>query len=139
MSHGAFTDRSTRPNEAEIEAALAGATPLWEEVVAFVEGALRVRSDWRFYGKSYGWALAFKKSGKALVSLYPGAGSFTAQVILNEEQIAEIPGELTIPELCAAIEGANPYAEGCWVFLAVVSKRELVVVERLIEIRAGRS
>jgi len=42
-----------------------------------------------------------------------------------------------IPELCAAIDAANPYAEGRWIFLPVSSERELEVVRRLIEIRAG--
>jgi Protein of unknown function (DUF3788) len=133
----AFTDRTKRPGEAEIEIALVGAAPLWSELVAFVESSFRVRSDWKFYGKNYGWSMAFKKSGKALVSLYPDEGSFTAQVILKDDQIARVPNKLMIPELRAAIEGANPYAEGRWIFLAVASEPELEVVERLVEIRAG--
>ena len=121
----------------EIEDSLAGAAPLWTELIAFVESSFRVRSDWKFYGKNYGWALAFKKSGKALVSLYPGAGSLTAQLILKDDQLSSVPGELMIPELRAAIDAANPYAEGRWIFLAVTSERELEVVTKLIEIRAG--
>jgi len=137
VAHGAFTDRTSRPGEAEIETALAGAVTLWKELAAFVEDSFRVRSDWKFYGKNYGWLLAYKKSGKALVSLYPNAGSFTAQVILKDDQLARVPRELLIPELEAAIERAKPYAEGRWIFLSVVFKRELEVAKKLIEIRAG--
>ncbi|MGA9761289.1 MAG: DUF3788 family protein [Gaiellaceae bacterium] len=136
MSYGVFTDRMSRPGEVEVEAALAGAALLWSELVSFIEGSFRVRSDWKFYGKSYGWALAFKKSGKALVSLFPADGSFTTQLILKDDQIAQVPRGLMIPELRGAIDSANPYAEGRWVFLAVSSRRELEVVETLIEIRA---
>lgn len=137
MSYGAFTDRTSRPGEAEIETVLAGAVTLWKELVAFIEGSFSVRSDWKFYGKSYGWSLAYKRSGKALVSLYPDAGSFTAQVILKDDQIAQVPRELTISELRAAIERAKPYAEGRWIFLPVVSERELEVAKKMIEIRVG--
>ena len=137
MSYGAFTERASRPGEAEIETALAGAAPLWSELISFVEESFRVSRDWKFYGKNYGWSLAFKKSGKALVSLYPAVGSFTAQVILKDDQIARVPKTLMIPELRAAIDAANPYAEGRWIFLPVSSERELEVVRRLIEIRAG--
>lgn len=137
MSHGVFIDRASRPGEAEIETALAGAAPLWSELISFVEESFRVSRDWKFYGKSYGWSLAFKRSGKALVSFYPNAGFFTAQVILKEQQIALVPSELMIPELEAAIARANAYAEGRWIFLAVASERELAVVKKLIEIRAG--
>lgn len=137
MSYGAFTDRASRPEGAEIETALAGAAALWEDLVVFVESSFRVRSDWKFYGKNYGWSLAFKKSGKALVSLYPAVGSFTAQLILKDDQIARVPETLMTPELRAAIDAANPYAEGRWIFLPVSSERELEVVRRLIEIRAG--
>jgi hypothetical protein len=138
MACGAFTDRTNRPEGAEIESALAGAAMLWEDIIAFVEGSFSVSSDWKFYGKNYGWSLAFKRSGKALVSLYPDVGSFTAQVILKDAQIASVPETLMIPELRAAIERANPYAEGRWIFLAVTSERELGVVKKLIEIRAAR-
>jgi Protein of unknown function (DUF3788) len=137
VAHGAFTDRKSRPEGVEIETALAGAATLWKELVAFVEGSFRVRSDWKFCGKNYGWSLAYKRSGKALVSLYPNAGSFTAQVILKDDQIARVPREMMIPELEAAIERAKPYAEGRWIFLTVVSERELEVAKKLIEIRVG--
>jgi hypothetical protein len=96
-----------------------------------------VRSDWKFYGKNYGWVLAFKRSGKALVSLYPGAGSFTVQVVLKDDQIARVPSELMIFELRAAIDAANPYAEGRWIFPPVSSERELEVAKKLIEVRAA--
>lgn len=137
MAHVAFTDRTNRPGEAEIETELAEAAPLWRDLIAFVDDSFRISSDWKFYGKNYGWSLAFKKSSKALVSLYPGAGSLTVQVILKDDQIAQVPRELMIPELEAAIERANPYAEGRWIFFAVNSERELAVVKKLIEIRAG--
>ena len=136
MSHGAFTERASRPDEAEVEAVLGVAALLWNQLSAFVESSMRVRSEWKFYGKDYGWALAFKKSGRAVVSLYPSAGSFTAQVILKDDRIALIPEELMIPELRAAIESAKPYAEGRWIFLAVSSSRELEVVKKLIAVRA---
>jgi hypothetical protein len=58
-------------------------------------------------------------------------------VILKDDQIARVPSKLMFPELRAAINGANPYAEGRWIFLAVASERELAVVKALIEIRAG--
>jgi hypothetical protein len=137
VSHGAFTERASRPDEAEVEAVLGEAALRWTKLAAFVESSLRVRSEWKFYGKNYGWALAFKKSGRAVVSLYPDVGSFTAQVILKDDRIALVPDELMIPELRAAIESADPYAEGRWIFLVVSSSRELEVVKKLIEIRAG--
>ena len=137
MSRGAFTDRAQLPLQPEIEATLAGAGALWSELVSFIESGFRVRSDWKFYGKSYGWALAFKKSGKALVSLYPASGAFSVQLILKEEQIASIPAEAMIPELRLAIREANPYSEGRWIFLEASSRRELDVAKRLIEIRAA--
>jgi hypothetical protein len=137
LAYGAFSDHASRPNKGEVEVVLGEAAPLWTDLKAFVESSLRVRSEWKFYGANYGWALAFKKSGRAVVSLYPGAGSFTAQVILKDDRIALMPERLMIPELRAAIEGADTYAEGRWIFLAVSSTRELEVVKKLIEIRAG--
>jgi hypothetical protein len=137
LAYGAFSDRASRPDKGEVALVLGEAAPLWTELKVFVESSLRVRSEWKFYGANYGWALAFKKSGRAVVSLYPGAGSFTAQVILKDDRIALMPERLMIPKLRAAMEGADTYAEGRWIFLAVSSTRELEVVKKLIEIRAG--
>jgi len=70
------------------------------------------------------------------VSLYPGAGVLTAQVILKDDRIALVPSEMMIPELCTAIESAPPYAEGRWIFFAVSSRPKLEVAKTLISLRA---
>jgi len=38
-------------------------------------------------GKSYGWNLWFRRSGKTLLSLFPQDGFCVAQVVLGKEQI----------------------------------------------------
>jgi len=50
LAYGAFTDRTSRPSEDDVETALGRAVTLWAELVAYLERTYRVRSDWKFYG-----------------------------------------------------------------------------------------
>jgi hypothetical protein len=58
---GAYIDKDHRPSEVEILAGLGSRRGLWEELNAFLEGNYRVSKDFSFYGKSYGWAVRFRK------------------------------------------------------------------------------
>jgi hypothetical protein len=63
--------------------------PLWERLTQFIEENYRVKRDFAFYGKNYGWALRFRSGGRALAAFYPGTGSFTVQIIIGQAQLEE--------------------------------------------------
>jgi hypothetical protein len=86
MSWGIFTDRNYKPTIEEVFIALASSKAGYERLVSFAERTFRVHGEFKFYGKNYGWAFRFNKSGRALIALYPGKAEFTAQIILNREQ-----------------------------------------------------
>ena len=87
MSKGCFVDKAHQPTSEEIRAAVSGALPLWDHLIQFISQTYGGAGDLKFYGKSYGWALRFQKSGKNLLSLYPGDGCFTAQIIIGPAHV----------------------------------------------------
>jgi len=105
---------------------------LWEELNALLEGNYRVAKDLIFYGKSYGWAVRFRKGGKALISLYPGLGAFTVQIVIGEEQLGEALASGLGEGARRIIEATKPYPEGRWLFIPVGSEADLRDVERLL-------
>jgi hypothetical protein len=138
MSIGIFTDRLHQPTQDEIMDVLASSRAAWEALTQYVSENYRVKADFGFYGKNYGWALRLRKGGKALLSLYPSSDGFTAQVVLDEDAVQqalqENPGENTV----RAIQAANPYPEGRWLFVRVESEQDAADVRRLLKLKTGK-
>jgi hypothetical protein len=138
MARGCFTDRQDQPDLERAATALRGAAPLWEALVSELSSQTKTPPVWRFYGRNYGWALAFKKGGRALAALFPDAGQLTVLVVLTGEkadQAATDPGlSIETRELVASLPR---FKEGCWVFLPVSAGDGLEEPRRLIALRAG--
>jgi hypothetical protein len=137
MSKGAFTDKQHLPTGRAVTAVLGKAGRDWKEFVQFVEKSFGVSGEWKYYGKNYGWALRFRKSGKALVSLYPGERSYTAQMILVESIVDQTRTMKLGKTVRAAIEKAHPYPEGRWVFIGVDSKSVARDAKKLLLLKSG--
>ena len=132
MAKGAFTDKEHEPTMEETLATVGSKRALWEDLTRFIADNYRVHGDFRFYGKNYGWALRFRKAGKALVSLYPGQDSFTVQLIIGPTQAEEAFRLALGKNARKALEDAHPYPEGRWLFIGVESEQDLADVQRLL-------
>jgi len=136
MAIGAFTDKTHKPSTAEIVAAIGSKQPLWDNLIAFITDSYRLKSDFVFYGKKYGWALRFRKSGKALLSLYPSQESFTAQIIISQAQAEKALSSELSKKANKVIEDAHPYPEGRWLFIKVESEQDLHDVKQLLRVKS---
>lgn len=136
MAIGTFTDKECKPTEADIVAAIGSKRPLWEDLTSFIADSYRLKSDFAFYGKNYGWALRFRKAGKALLSLYPGQESFTAQIIVSQEQADKALSSGLSKKASKVIKEAHPYPEGRWLFLKVESEQDLNDVKQLLMVKS---
>jgi len=117
-------------------AALAQSRALWDELVSFIEDHYRTKNAYKFYGRNYGWALQFSKSGKSLVSLYPGQGEFVAQVILDQEQCEKALRSGIGDEVRDLIRLTPAIHEGKWIFASVKTKKDVEDIKSLISARA---
>lgn len=136
MSLGNFTDRVKKPSDDEVLTSLAQSRDLWEETIRFIENHYGTKKTYKFYGRNYGWALQFSKSGKALVSLYPGQGEFVAQVILNKDQYEEALSSSISEDTKLIIKSTTEIHEGKWIFVKVRSKNDADDIRKLISLRA---
>jgi hypothetical protein len=136
MAIGVFTDKLHQPTTAEIVAAIGSKQPLWDNLIAFIADSYRLKSDFAFYGKNYGWALRFRKAGKALLSLYPGQESFAAQIIISQAQAEKALTSGLSKKASKIIEDAHPYPEGRWLFIKIESEQDLNDVKQLFMIKS---
>jgi hypothetical protein len=139
MAYGCFTDRSDEPDLGRAEGAVGAARPLWDEVLESIAALTRAQPSWRFYGRNYGWAVAFKKSGRALTALFPDEDRFTVLVVLSAAQADAALADTGLSAATRELIGSLPrFKEGCWAFVAVGDAARVADARRLIAIRSGR-
>lgn len=138
MSWGAFTDRINKPEMPEALETMKDCRSSFERLTAFIENNFDVRGEFKFYGRNYGWAFRYMKSGKALVAVYPGKGEFTAQVILDHDQTVDALHSDVSDTVKALIADTPEIHEGRWIFIRVDNEMIVGDIKKLITIRAKK-
>ena len=135
MSYGFFTDKTIKPSEKEITEILSVNYSLWEDIVKYINENYKTKSEYKFYGKNYGWALRFNKSGKSFTALYPDKNEFSAQIILNKEQIDKALTSELSKSVKDIINLTHYVHEGKWIFIKIKDKNDLDDIIILLKIR----
>lgn len=135
MSIGFFTDRMHKPTESEQIGALSRVQPLWDRLLCFITENYNVAGKLKFYGRNYGWALGYSKRGKALISLYPGQGEFSVQIILNPSQVDEALDQELAPDIKRVLKETPLIHEGKWIYIKITEDRQIADIEKLLLVR----
>jgi hypothetical protein len=132
LAVGVFVDKQHQPAMEEILGSVGSKKDLWNKLERFVAENYRAKRDFVFYGKNYGWALRFRKAGKALLSVYPGKDSFAVQIVLRQTP-AEKGSDLNLGKnVRNVLEKAHQFPEGRWLFIKVNSKQDISDIQRLL-------
>jgi hypothetical protein len=138
MGIGIVTDKKQQPTEPEIQQALGPRLEDWHTLVHALCQEYPCEAEFKFmYGKNYGWALRFRIGGQLLANLYPADGGFTVQVNLPPKAVEQALGMGLGESALGAINRANPYSEGRWVFIPVQAERDLGDIQHLIRMRVA--
>jgi hypothetical protein len=135
MAIGIFTDKTHMPTEAEMQAAMGAAYPLWQQLLAFIEEKYQMAGELSFGGQKYGWNVWYRKSGKSLVSLYPQTGSFIAQVVLGKDQVEAALGLALGGKVGRMLRETPQLHDGKWLFIPVSSTGEEKDIEQLLLVK----
>jgi len=136
MAIRAFVDKEHQPTMREIFASIGTKRKSWEGLAQFIADNYRIEGDFAFYGKNYGWALRFRKGGKALVSIYPGKDSFTVQIVLSETLVEKASGLRLGRNVRKVLENAHQFPEGRWLFMRIESEQDITDVQQLLVLKA---
>ena len=140
MSYGLFADKQIQPSPNEINEALGIVRAEWTSLCDFLRSHYRTQEDFKFlYGCDYGWALRFRNKGKLLTALFPNRDHFISLVILNGKQLGSAEKFKLHSSARRAIDSANLYAEGKWLFVKVIGPNDVKDVETLLDLKAQRS
>ncbi len=135
MSISAFPNREQPPTPEQIAAILGSRRFLWESITAFLSESYGASEELKYYGKSYGWMVQYRRGGKLLVSLYPKSNGLVAQVVLPEPVVEAILAQPIGEKTRLAIEAANQYAEGRWIYLDVWTDHEVEDLRTMIMLK----
>lgn len=113
----------------------------WDELVDHIEETYRPKQQLDYSKDSLqpGWNVKYRKSGKALCTLYPMEGYFIALVVVGRKEEDEVHRDMEaglfstyVKELYEKTTFSNM---GRWLMIEVRDKSVLKDIERLIRIR----
>jgi hypothetical protein len=114
----------------------------WREMICFLEGEFKAKPQIAYSvcsGKP-GWNVKYKKSGKALCTLYPEKDGFVALVVLGQGDRAAF--DLNRREYCSYITGlydkATLFNGTKWLMINVTDERIFEDVKMLIEMKVKK-
>jgi hypothetical protein len=136
VSHSYFTEKSLPPKMEFIEKELQSSFSHWQSLTVFIRATCKTTEELRFlYGKDYGWALRFQSGNKLLCALFPNKGYFVTLLIVSQAQLKQIQGMKVSNNIQSAIESANSYREGKWLFIRSEAKEDIKGIRVLVEMK----
>ena len=136
MLANAFLDKSTKPTDAELAAALGPAHALWLQLVADLATDSNVDvQEWKSVSKKYGWSLRLKLRKRTIVYLSPHSGCFTAVFILGDKAV-KAAHEAGLPaSVIKTLDQAKRYGEGTGLRIEVKGPKDVAIVKKLTAIK----
>ena len=116
-------------------------SPLWGELCAWAEKSYQIepKVEHSTCSGAPGWNVKYKKGGRALCTLYPDEGQFTALITVGAKEAPE--AELLLPtcsdyirELFARTQTMNGAR---WLMIRVTDAQVLEDVKKLIRLRVA--
>ncbi len=125
-----------KPSMKELSASVQ--SRLWDELCGYIEKEYDVKPLAEFSRCAVpGWNVKYRKSGRALCTLYPGEGEFTVLVVIGEREKPEM--ELLLPSCTEYVRQVyRETKEGMgqrWLMIDVKEDAVLADVKRCISIR----
>lgn len=140
MRWNALYPKDNRPDLAAVSAYIG--SPLWDELCNHLEDTYSVSPtvEYSVCSGAPGWNIKYKKSGRALCTLYPARGFFTCLVSVGSKEVEE--AELLLPAftdyLRELYRNTKPFNGGRWLMINVTSPDILNDVKALISLRVKR-
>ena len=135
MSIGVFTDKSRAPTVDEVSNTLGPRRSDWDQVIELLGIRYGGSSEFKFYGKNYGWALRFYKGCYSLASVFPAQEALSVLIILNPDNVEQALSLDLGPNAREALEQANPYPEGRWLFIPIHAEKDMEDVRSLLALK----
>lgn len=117
-------------------------SPVWDDLNSTLQERYAVKPLTQYSSCSMqrGWNVKYKKSGKALCTLYPMEGFFIALVVLGDKHQGATEAILPLcqTKIKEQYQKTPSSLGGKWLMIEVKNKTDAEDVQRLISVRAGK-
>ena len=116
-------------------------SPLWNGLCDWAEGtyAIAPKVEHSTCSGAPGWNVKYKKSGRALCTLYPDAGAFTALVTIGAKEATQ--AELLLPTCTDYIRElytrTKTFNGARWLMIRITDAQVLADVKQFIRLRVA--
>lgn len=129
------------PSIEDIRVYIGEAKTNWDELVLYIEGTYKAKRKLDYSKDSLqpGWNVKYRKSGKALCTLYPMEGFFIALVVVGPKEEDEVRLDMEAGLFSTYVkelyEKSSYSTMGRWLMIEVKDKAVLKDIQRLLRIR----
>lgn len=114
---------------------------LWQEFCHTIETQYAIAPHFSYSKCSMmpGWNIKYKKSGKALCTLYPQKGYFYCLLVIGNKEQPE--ADLLLPTLSPAMQELyrnTPNKNGRWLLIPIANRTMMQDAEKLIALRTTK-
>lgn len=140
MKWNELYSKAMMPDMQQISAFVA--SPLWEEICSYLETGYGVlpKVEHSICSGAPGWNVKYKKSGRALCTLYPNEGFFTCLVSVGSREAME--AELLLLSCSETVRklywNTKPFNGSRWLMIPVTAPEILEDAKRLIDLRVKK-
>jgi hypothetical protein len=136
METSVFTDKSARPDNAQLAKALEGKGRFWEAIKSHIENNYgHVTEEWKFYGAKSGWVLKLLLKKRNLFFFTPLKGDFRLGFVFGDRAVSAVEKSDLPENIISALKNAKKYVEGRGLRVEVKSAADVEDVKKLIEIK----
>lgn len=138
--HERFTE-DNMPSDEDIRRYLDTALPSWDALTSYIEASYQIKPQLGFSKDTLqpGWNVKYKKSGKALCTLYPMPDYFIALVVVGPKEEDRVKTDMSAGNFSPyvkALYDKTAYSKiGRWLMVEVKEQAVLADLKHLIEIR----
>jgi len=138
MSSSVFSDKSIRPDDRQLAAALGRTYSLWIEIKSYVQAKYgELVEEWKYYSPKSGWILKSLNRKRNLFFFTPCQKYFRISFIFGDKAVAAIEKSDLPAAMIEEIKKAQKYAEGRGLRLEVRKRSDVEPVKKLLAIKVA--
>ncbi|MGA2062674.1 MAG: DUF3788 domain-containing protein [Thermoguttaceae bacterium] len=136
MLSNAFIDKTKKPTDDELTAALGPAKAIWDQLLAELADEYNiVDQEWNSYSHKAGWSLRLKHRKRNLVYIIPCQGCFFVSFALGDKAVQAARQSELPKRVIKIINESKRYAEGTGVRFEVKGPKDIDIVKKLTAIK----
>jgi len=133
-----FTDKTTIPNENDLEIALGITYNIWQHLSDFTKKQYPdAIEEWNFSSEKFGWSFRLKDEKRVIIYLLPRDQYFKVAFVFGDKATDAILESTIVDSIKTEIKAAKKYAEGRGIRIDIKDQMLVADIEKLIAIKVA--